>query len=153
MVEARLLRMTQGIFVISLVVGLASLSGIVDSAVSAQGGREPDYRRIIAEKFLWDHKPSPELDSDMVAVNRAELGPLEISKPRWVEHNLAGWVWLVCLRAHPAGKPVFDISVFISDHPIPRVGNPPMADARTSIVADACSQQAFEPYNPKPPKR
>jgi hypothetical protein len=126
---------------------------IAGSAFSAQAGHEPDYRRIIAEKFLLNRDPDSKLDADRFIVNRRTLGPLEISKPRWVEHNTAGWVWLVCLRAHPAGKPAFDLSVFISYRPIPGVDNPPIADARTSILADGCDRQAFEPFKPGPPSR
>jgi hypothetical protein len=151
---ARMVRIAVGGFLTIAAAALPACVGdAAGSAFSAQAGREPDYRRIIAEKFLLNRNPDPILDADRFIVNRQTLGPLEIAKPRWVQHDTAGWVWLVCLRAHPPGKPAFDLSVFISDRPIPGVANPPIADARTSILADGCDRQAYEPFKPGPPSR
>jgi hypothetical protein len=98
-------------------------------------GPKPDYRRIIKQNLrpLAD-KPAPTLK------NPDTLGPLEISDVRWVQHHTAGWVWLACVKAHPAGRPSIEFAFFIDRNSV--------VDVRTAILADHCQQQVYQPLSP-----
>jgi hypothetical protein len=134
-----------------LLLGIIALVGCSGDKValigSAQPKVEPDYRRIISQQFLLDHHPDNfDLKAGKVFVDRSNLGALEISGPRWVQHYTAvARVELICLRAHPAGRPPTDISIFIDDGKV--------VDARTSVIIDDCVRQSFQPFTPGPPSK
>lgn len=63
--------------------------------------------------------------------------PVEIAEPRWV-HTLLGWNWLVCVHFQDQGH-TRTYSVFIKGEAI--------ADARYSVVTDACGGQTYSSLN------
>jgi hypothetical protein len=136
---------------ILLLIGSIVLIGCSDDKAAlnrlAQPKVELDYRRIISQQFLLDHGTDRfDQDAGKVFVNRSNLGALEISGLRWVQHNTAtARVGLVCLRAHPAGLPSIDLSIFIDGGKI--------VDARTSIIIDDCDRQSYQPFTPGPPSQ
>ena len=98
---------------------------------------KPDYRRIIAHNLqhhpgLFEENPEPTLNKSDT------LGPLEISGIRWVQHHTEGWVWLACLRAHPAGRALIDFAIFIRRDRV--------VDIRTSVISDGCASQNYESF-------
>jgi hypothetical protein len=100
-------------------------------------GPEPDYRRIIAHD-LQSHSGVFEKNPEPTLIRPDTLGPLEISGVRWVQHHTKGWVWLACLRAHPADRARIDFAFFIRGNRV--------VDIRTSVLIDDCAGQNYKPF-------
>ena len=87
---------------------------------------EPNYRQIVADNIKT------------IFANPAELGILEISNVRQVDHPLKGQAWLTCLRIH-AGDAPQEYAVFIKGDKI--------VEARTGVAIDKCKQQTYSAFD------
>jgi hypothetical protein len=86
---------------------------------------EPNYRQIVAN------------DIGTIFPNPAELGVLEISNVRPVDH-FRGPAWLTCLRIH-AEDAAQEYALFILDDKV--------IDVRVGVAIDRCRQQAYSAYD------
>ena len=108
---------------------------------TALSGPKPDYRRIIAHN-LQQHSDLLKKNPEPTLLQPNTLGALEISGVRWVQHHTEGWVWLACLRAHPAGRAPIDFSFFIRENRV--------VDVRTSVMIDDCARQNYKSFALRP---
>ena len=74
-----------------------------------------------------------------------KLGSIELSAPFLVQHNVLGWMWLTCMRTHPANAPARTYSLFMR--------NDTIEDARLSVVVDRCDGRSYAPIEPVVVKR
>ena len=101
--------------------------------------RPPEYKKII--RTVLYSKPqasaSAAVGGDERIFQISNLyPPFETSNARQ-ELVAAGWSWQVCLKGVTKnGRPLY-LAVFIKDNYI--------VDLRTSIVADKCESEAYEP--------
>jgi hypothetical protein len=84
---------------------------------------QPNHRRVVADniKTVFPHQ--------------SDLGQLEISEARQVEH-LKGPAWLTCLKLDARGA-AQHYAIFIQGNKI--------VDTRAGIVMDQCHKQAYTP--------
>ena len=111
----------------ALALGGCSASEIVQNAATPQAAdlSPPDHRRVVAD------------DIRTVFPDQANLGELEISDVRPVEH-LKGPAWVTCLKVDARGNPQ-SYAIFIQGNKI--------IDARLGIVIDQCHKQAYTPLH------
>jgi hypothetical protein len=102
-------------------------------------GRPPDYKKIIRAALYEKSQVSASaaVAGDERIFRISDLyPPFETSNAHQVE-IVAGWTWQVCLKGIQKNGRLIYLSVFIKDNYI--------VDLRTSIVADKCENEAYEP--------
>jgi hypothetical protein len=115
---------------LAMTLGGCSASELVQNWSAAPIGdlSQPNYRRIVS-------------DNIKTLFPKAELGELEISGVRMVDH-LKGAAWLTCLKLDAHGKPQV-YAIFIQDNKI--------IDQRAGVVIDQCHKETYTPLETSPP--
>jgi hypothetical protein len=115
---------------LAMALGGCSASELVQNWSAAPIGdlSQPNYRRIV-------------IDNIKTLFPKAELGELEISGVRMVDH-LKGAAWLTCLKLDAHGKPQV-YAIFIQDNTI--------IDQRAGVVIDQCHKETYTPLEMSPP--
>ncbi len=118
------------ILALAMTLGGCSASELVQnwSTAPISDLSEPNYRRIV-------------LDNIKTLFPKAELGAVEISGVRMVDH-LKGAAWLTCLKLDAHGKPQV-YAIFIQDNKI--------VDQRAGVVIDQCHKETYTPLDMSPP--
>jgi hypothetical protein len=124
------------------IVGCLAVTGC-GSVVTAERpqGPAPDTKAIVLRYLRGDaggaNEPIiPDLGVGQLFNEPQSLGAVELSPPSLVQHNVLGWTWLTCLRAHPIATPARDYALFIRNNRI--------EDARLSVATDRCASQTYE---------